>query len=201
MPKERGNPEIVRTFKAIGGFAEKKTDLWHAVNALRWARGEADSIDIEEGGHPDYTVLVPPFGFFIEVKSAATNLALAEISPKQRAWLDDFQTISWLWLFMGTAINARLHPRRAWLVPWPQWRRVEARLTAHGLKGLPYDLPHRRAHRDLGLSACQLLKRFALEWQGSGAWTIPDRHPFWSQAHRYVSRFKPPRQRPTRVRA
>lgn len=195
MPKERGNPEIVRTFKAIGGFAEKKTDLWHAVNALRFARGDVGTIEIEEGGHPDYTVLVPPFGFFVEVKSAAANLPLAAITPKQRAWLDEFQSISWLWLFMGTAIHARTNPRRAWLVPWSQWRRVEARLSAHGLKGLPYALPHRRMHRDLGLSAGQLLKRFALEWQGDGAWTIPPKHPFWTQAPRHVARFKPPRSR------
>jgi hypothetical protein len=195
MPKERGNPEIVRTFKAIGGFAEKKTDLWHAVNALRFARGEIDAIDIEEGGHPDYTVMVPPFGFFVEVKSAATNLALAEITPRQRDWLDEFAAISYLWLFMGTSINARAAPRRAWLIPWPQWRRVEARLAAHGLKGLPCDLPHRRDHRALGLSAQQLLKRFALEWQGNGAWTIPPAHPFWKQPQRLVTRFKPARRR------
>jgi hypothetical protein len=200
MPKERGNPEIVRTFKAIGGFAEKKTDLWHAVNALRFARGEVDTVDIEEGGHPDYTVLVPPFGFFVEVKSAATNFPLADLSPKQRDWLDEFQSISWLWLFMGTAINARSAPRRAWLIPWPQWRRVEARLERHGLKGLPYDLPHRREHRDLGLSARQLLKRYALDWQGEGAWAIPAGHPFWTQALRHVGRFKPARQR-ARMRA
>ena len=200
MPKERGNPEIVRTFKAIGGFAEKKTDLWNAVNALRLARGEVDTIEIEEGGHPDYTVLVPPFGFFIEVKSAATNLSLAEISPRQREWLDEFAAISYLWLFMGTAINARTAPRRAWLIPWAQWRRVETRLAAHGLKGLPADLPHRRDHRDLGLSASNLLKRFALTWQGSGAWTIPPEHPFWSQPARLVTRFKPLKRRAARVR-
>ena len=194
MPKERGNPEIVRTFKAIGGFAEKKTDLWHAVNALRHARGEANNIDIEEGGHPDYTVLVPPFGFFVEVKSAATNFALAEISPKQREWLDEFASVSFLWLFMGTAINARSTPRRAWLIPWPQWRRVETRLDAYGLKGLPSDTPHRRDHRDLGLSAQQLLRRFALEWQGNGAWGIPPLHPFWSHPQRLVGRFKPSRR-------
>jgi hypothetical protein len=195
MPRERGNPEIVRTFKALGGFAEKKTDLWHAVNALRQARGDSATIDIEEGGHPDYTVLVPPFGFFVEVKSALINLPLADITPKQRDWLDEFESISWLWLFMGTAIHARTHPRRAWLIPWPQWRRIEARLTAHGLKGLPYELPHRREHRGLGLSATQLLKRFGLEWQGNGAWTIPARHPFWSLAPRQVRRFKPARRR------
>ena len=199
MPKERGNPEIVRTFKAIGGFAEKKTDLWHAVNALRLARGEADPVDIEEGGHPDYTVLVPPFGFFVEVKSAATNFALADLNPKQREWLDAFAHISYLWLFMGTTINARTAPRRAWLIPWPQGRRVESRLMAHGLKGLPSDLPHRREHRALGLSADQLLRRFALEWQGSGAWSIPPQHPFWKHPQRLVRRFGPPRQRRARA--
>ena len=166
------------------------------VNALRFARGEVEPVEIEEGGHPDYTVLVPPFGFFVEVKSAAANLALSEISPKQREWLDEFASVSYLWLFMGTTINARTSPRRAWLVPWPQWRRVETRLAAHGLKGLACDLPHRRDHRDLGLSAQQLLKRFALEWQGSGAWTIPPRHPFWSGPPRLVARFKPRQRRP-----
>lgn len=191
MPKERGNPEIVRTFRAIGGFAEKKTDLWHAVNALRFERGEAEPIDIEEDGHPDYIVLVPPFGFFIEVKSAVANFALSEISPRQREWLDEYAAISYLWLFMGTAINARSTPRRAWLVPWPQWRRVEDRLAAQGLRGLPCDQPHRREHRELGLSAQTLLKHFALEWQGSGAWTIPAAHPFWSHPQRLVRRFKP----------
>lgn len=195
MPKERGNPEIVRTFKALGGFAEKKTDLWHAVNAMRRAQGAVDSIDIEEGGHPDYIVLVPPFGFFVEVKSAAANFALADLTPKQRAWLDDFASVSYLWLFMGTSINARSAPRRAWLIPWPQWRRIETRLADHGLKGLPGELPHRREHRELGLSADHLLKRFALEWQGSGAWAIPAGHPFWAMPHRLVGRFKPARRR------
>ena len=193
MPKERGNPEIVRTFKALGGYAEKKTDLWHAVNALRLAKGAVEVVDIEEGGHPDYTVLVPPFGFFVEVKSAITNFPLADLNPRQREWLDSFASISYLWLFMGTTINARVAPRRAWLVPWPQWRRVEARLAAHGLRGLPCDLPHRREHRALGLSAERLLRRFALEWQGDGAWRLPPRHPFWTQPQRLVRRFKPSR--------
>jgi hypothetical protein len=195
MPKERGNPEIARTFKALGGFADKKTDLWNAIHALRIVRGEADPVDVEPGGQPDYMVLMPPFGFFVEVKSAENNFSFSELTPKQREWLAEFCDISWLWLFMGTSINARVNPRRAWLVPWRKWLGVEARVAPHGLKGLPYDTPHRREHRDLGLSACHLLRRYALTWNGAGLWDIPERHPFWSQPHRLVRRFRPARVR------
>jgi hypothetical protein len=54
-------------------------------------------------------------------------------------------------------------------------------------------MPHRRVHRTLGLSACDLLGRYALTWNGAGAWDIPERHPLWSQPHRLVRRFRPPK--------
>ncbi len=193
MARERGNPEVVRTFRAVGGFAEKKTDLWNAIHAWRQAQGVEDNEDVEAGGHPDYIVLVPPFGFFVEVKSALANFPLAELTARQREWLGDYVDIVWLWLFMGTSIGARERPRRAWLVPWRKWLAVEAQLGASGLKGLPYDQPHQRAHRDRGLSACQLLKRYALEWAGDGTWTIPASHVFWRRPHRLSARFKAPR--------
>jgi hypothetical protein len=193
MPKERGNPEVARTFKALGGFAEKKTDLWNAIHALRLAQGQPDPVAIEPGGQPDYIVLLPPFGFFVEVKSAESNFALSELSDKQREWLTTYADISWLWLFMGTAINSTTLPRRAWLIPWRKWLALEAKLAAHGLRGLPYDTPHRRAHRELGLSASSLLARYALAWTSAGVWDVPDRHPFWSQPHRLVRRFRPPK--------
>jgi hypothetical protein len=195
MARERGNPEVARSFQAVGGFAEKKTDLWNALNALRHERGESGVLDVEPGGHPDYTVLVPPYGFFVEVKWAESNFALADLAPRQREWLDTYRDISWLWLFMGTAINARERPRRAWLVPWRTWLVMEGRLAAAGLKGLPYSTPHRREHRAQGLSACELLQRYALEWAGAGIWTIPPAHPFWRAPQRLAGRFKAPARR------
>lgn len=199
MPKERGNPEVARTFKALGGHAEKKTDLWNALHALHLAQGRPDPATVEPGGQPDYIVLLPPFGFFVEVKSADSNFAFAELSDKQRDWLTAYADIAWLWLFMGTTISARLLPRRAWLIPWRKWLALESRLAAHGLRGLPYETPHRRAHRALGLSACDQLSRYALTWNSGGAWDIPERHPLWSQPHRLVRRFRPPAARARRA--
>ena len=193
MGKERGNPEVARTFKALGGFAEKKTDLWNALHALRLAQGQPDVGPVAPGGQPDYIILLPPFGFFVEVKSAESNFALAELSDKQRAWLNAYADIAWLWLFMGESRQSRDLLRQAWLVPWRKWLGVEQRLANHGLRGLPYSTPHRRVHRDLRLSACDLLPRYVLAWNSAGGcWDIPDRHPFWSQPHRLVRRFRPP---------
>lgn len=157
----------------MGAYAHKHSDIRYAVRALT-----GNDIGSGKSGHPDYTVIVPPFGFFIEVKGADLNFPLDEISEAQRAWMDEFQMVSYIWLFMGDGrVNGTERPRKAYLVPWYAWIQIERKLFQHGLKGIPYQ-PHSLEHRELGLSAHSLLGRFELQWD-SGKWRIPRRHHFW----------------------
>jgi hypothetical protein len=191
--RERGNPEIARTFKRYGGVAEKKTDLFHALRALEQKQGKEDTGAHEPGGHPDYTVLLPPFGFYVEAKAGSENyFNLAEIAPKQREWLGRFAQISFLWLWMGDGRpNAKANPRHTWLIPWPHWLKVEDVLRSHGLRGLSYSQPHKVEHRTKGLSAIQLLAPYELTWAGDRAWDIPKQHPIWNYLLELTETFVP----------
>jgi hypothetical protein len=197
--RERGNPEIARTFKRYGGVAEKKTDLFNALRALELKQGKEDTGAYEPGGHPDYTVLFPPFGFFVEAKAGRNNnFALAEIAPKQRDWLGQYASISFLWLWMGDGRpNSKADPRRTWLIPWPHWLTIEGVLQAHGLKGLSFAQPHKLEHREAGLSAVKLLAPYELEWAGDRAWNIPKHHPIWDYLLEQAKSFGPRCERST----
>lgn len=173
--------EVYRTFvTGLGGYARKKTDIYHALKAM--GRVVADQ---SESGHPDYTVILPPFGFFVEIKGDEKNLAFDTIEPQQREWLDTFVPASWLWIFLGDGqpqwADLSKRPRRAYLVEWAEWKSVERRLEAAGLAGLPYK-PHALENRELGLSAGELLADFRLQWVGGqgSRWSIPSNHPLWS---------------------
>lgn len=177
MSSERSHySEVYRTFTRIGGYARKNTDIMNAVRALKGQHVEGGT----KSGHPDYVILLPPYGLFIEVKGAAQNFNFNEISPEQREWMNTFSTISYVWLFMGDGrVNGRERPRRAYLVPWEMWLGRESYVKGQGLAGLPYS-PHQLAHRNLGLDCHSILLPFELQWLGtSSCWKIPHYHPLW----------------------
>ena len=141
-------------------------------------------------------MLVPPFGFYVEAKAGRDNsFSLAEIKPKQREWLGQYAKISFLWLWMGDGRpNAKVDPRRTWLIPWPHWLQIEDVLTAHGLRGLSFEKPHKVEHREAGLSAVQLLAPYELTWAGERAWDIPKKHPIWNYLLEQTESFAPERE-------
>jgi len=172
--RERGNPEVKRTFERLGGVAEKKQDLYHALRALGQLRGENDAGDHSAGGHPDYTVLLPPFGFYIEAKAGHNNrFDFDQIDEKQRNYLDLYAPISYLWLWMGEGRPTdNDNPRMAWLIPWKDWLDLEQLFAAHSRVSIPYEAAS-------GLDADTYLDAYKLTWVGKGCWDIPPKHPLW----------------------
>lgn len=185
-------PEVGQTFKSIGGYARKHTDIFNAVKYLAQKSGQSIEVSQSKSGHPDFTVLLPPYGFFVEVKVARSNLPLSEISDEQRAWLSTFVPSSWIWLGIGRGnpnwAEPR-EPRRAYLVEWNYWLHMEDVLIQHGLGGVAYT-PHQVAHRSV-LSAGSLLRAYRLQWS-SGRWSIPNGHPLWSHllTHSFVDKYQ-----------
>jgi hypothetical protein len=190
MARERRNPGIPATFRSLGGFAQKKTDLWNAIRAMNQARGRPDpnAAGAEPGGQPDYLWLLPPCGGFIEVKDGGDNFAFAAINTRQRDWLSEWADISWLWLFMGTG-RAGSAGRAAYLIDWPAWLAGEQQAAAHGLSGLAWRAPHRREHRAAGLSVEGLFTPCRLIWKGKNAWDIPAAHFFWRRPALFFDRW------------
>lgn len=167
MATERGNPEIARTFEIAGGYAEKKSDLGHAIHFQRLKQGLDDSHDTE-GSRPDYVYTLGPVGGFIEAKAGDTCFPFSNLKPNQRAWLDAMSARGLrchLWLWLGDRIGGKKNPRKAWLVDWVDWLLLEGQITER--KSLSY------------LEACFRLPDWELEWLGQQRWGIPPRHPFW----------------------
>jgi hypothetical protein len=191
---ERGNPEVKRTFEYIGGIAEKKSDLHAALKAMGKLKQS-----IEPGGHPDYQWKVPPFGGWLEAKDAEEdngvfNFKFAQIKPRQREWLNEWMTISWLWIWYGDVPPDRYKDparRRAYLIQWGSWLHLEHILQEAGLAGLAFLKPHALEHREAGLSAVQLLAPYELTWVGNQTWDIPPTHPFWKYPLTLTSLFVP----------
>lgn len=191
MPNERTSyREVVRSFGAVGQYAEKRPDI----------------PGITPSGRPDYCVYgasdlisLTGFHFWVEVKYASgndkTNFAFADITQEQRDWMSYGPPIDtrdttglydphwalkcWLWLFFGQDIKSKDCPRQAYLVPWVDWLEIEQRFTDAGLSGMAYIQPKQLQHREMGLSAQGQLANYALEWKGKSVWEFPRGHQIW----------------------
>lgn len=194
MARERSNPQPGRTFRRLGLFAEKKTDMYNALRGQRFAKGLPQQAPetIEPGGHPDYTWLsLAGPGGFVEVKDGDDNFNFAEIKPKQRDWLNDWLPISWLWLFMGTGRNGT-DQRAAYLIPWKSWLEIEEEARVWKLSGMAWQKPHQMSIREAGLSIDEMCAPHKLKWIGDNCWDIPETHCFWSLPIEQVSLFAHP---------
>jgi len=169
---ERANPEITATFNAIGGIACKKNDLGNSLRELNYQQHRPAYTGLESGGQPDYTVLLPPLGFYVEGKAGVdhyTRLPFDKFEPDQRAWLSAFPEIAYVWIWLGEEPPHLPGGREAYLVDWPRWLALEQSI---GRLSLPFEGEQ---------SARKLLPEYQLEWAGDDTWRILNTHPFWAQ--------------------
>ncbi len=90
-----------------------------ASRAARWTRSRSKPAAI-----PTTPSWRRPLASLVEVKSATANLALADITPKQRDWLDEFASISVP--AIGQLLDYDAQTVRTWLWTYPH----------HGCAGL-----------------------------------------------------------------
>lgn len=182
---EKGNPEIKRTFERLGAFAKKNPDL-------RIWKVDADGYghtDVPETGHPDYTVIYPPFAFWVEAKDAERNFEFSAISKEQREWLTlgpkelrgryNWSKLCFLWLWMGKSLLDKEYRRRAWLVSWSHWLAIEEKFTTSDMAGMPFMLAQSISNRQKGLCAVTQLGPHELIWGSDRSWIIPKDNEFW----------------------
>ena len=165
-------PEITDSFDKAGGFARKAHDAFYANDKGQLTTKE-NSTGVKrpsQKGIADHICLLPPLqGAAVEVKYAESNFNLSEISDDQRQWLNDHESYSFIWLGMGLRVGGKHLPRKTWLVPWAEWKRIEEVVKSHGLKGLSY-APHRTDLRGV-TDAPVLLAPYELSYT-NGVWQI-----------------------------
>lgn len=131
------------------------------VNAHKCA--QCGKVFYPKAGRPDILCIHPIKGTVaIECKSfrETGRLALGDLNVAQRTWLDMWQLEGEGYIGIGTVgtkVNDKETPRRAWLIPWPRWIKME---TAIDRKSVTPAI--------LG----EHVASFELRWQ-NGNWTIP----------------------------
>lgn len=175
-------PEVEHTIAGYGGYWKKTTDMHFVKNGKVAQHTDVGAIKkAPKRGDVDFAAIFPVTGLgaIIEVKYKRHNFAFAEIREEQRDVLNKFGKLSWLWLFMGDRIAGKDFPRCAWLIPWAEWLKVEARFVNEGLQGMAYVLPKEKRHRDLCLSARDQLLEWELHYAAAGSWAVRFHHPFY----------------------
>ena len=124
----------------------------------------------------DYLIFTGNTPHWVECKGmgGSTRLALSDIKPKQRNFLQ-----SWTdkgvecWLFVTLGDGRAPRGRKAWLIPWSSFRVVEMEICEpHNLKSLLWRSP---AGPNQEHSMSELFKREELVWKDSN-WAFPETH-------------------------
>ena len=131
---------------------------------------------LPEGSRPDIMVM----GVAVEVKVFKGNRwNFKKLRAGQRAYLDWFaNTGRPAFLALGTTEEkaGSKDGRRLWCVPWLRWKIVEDLLVQKGEKSIIIHAEgaHKKAFRDSGLDAVNLLRDWELDWAGRRTWLFPN---------------------------
>ena len=175
MAKDRHAGEVVRSLHRQGWIVYK--DAIDFVLSQRRAMGE-----IGEGGNgrADLVALKDGMGIAVEIKNGKGTFNLDMWSRDQRDYAvhcEECGVPYSIWLILGKDkpnLNPeKYEPRKAWLVPHRDFRRIEL-LVRQVQKTLIYRIKKgvRLELREKNLDAVTLLAPFELQWDG-GIWRIP----------------------------
>ena len=173
MAKERTTvqSECGRSIRAWGGYAHKVTDATICPRCRKQI--------VPPAGRPEYFCTIGTLGFVVEVKAGTKGWRFSSLREQQRNWaewyINDTGGLYCIWLSMGRRRNAKVMPRKTWLVPY------HGILAAEDLVGqdtLPYLAGKGYSTRlqEDKLDAVHILANFEMKY-ADGVWQRPTQFP------------------------
>jgi len=108
---------------------------------------------------------------FVEAKGAGNSWHFdGDFRPNQREFMD--ANISRSWIFVEIGEDNAPKGKKAFLVPWVDWKTIEAKLLAKNMKSIVF----KSTEKTRMLSVDDVFDiRYSLVW-GNGMWNIPMDH-------------------------
>jgi hypothetical protein len=168
MHRKQSEEEFRTTMKRYGIWRHKYRDVMTCKFCQRRQWKDAEL--------PDFMIVWQGRAYLVECKQSnaywnftdADGEGLREIQRRELDRWEADHNPCFLFISLGSG-RAPLE-RSAWLIPWSEWKAIEAILTRRGQHSLS-----RQSKRKVG--ALDLLKPWELAWN-RGFWTIPPDHVF-----------------------